>query len=66
MEKDGYGGEMLDLPVHNEIHGSKSTKSPQIQQIQEIFGMSIFVGIFEIRSNQNKNWLENGGEDSKM
>jgi hypothetical protein len=60
VEKDGDGGELLDLPVHNEIHGSKSTKSPQIKRIEEIWVWLFLWGFSKLGQNKTKSARNRG------
>ena len=53
-ENNGDGGEKLDLPVHNEIHRSKSTKSPQIKRIEEIWVWLFLWGFWKLGQNKTK------------
>ena len=51
--KVGKLGEMLDPLVAQQIHGTNSTKSCQINRSQKILGLFL-VGIFEIGKNTTK------------
>ena len=61
----GKLGEMLDPLETKQIHGSKSTKHHQNQQITKNLELFL-VGIFEFRMKSSKRRLENGGGDSKF
>ena len=63
--KVGKLGEMLDPLVAQQIHGTNSTKSCQINRSQKIFG-ALFVGNFRNWEEHNKNKLENRVWGSKF
>ena len=56
---------MLDRHVAQQIHGTKSTKSCQINRSQKFFG-ALFVGNFRNREEHDKNRLENEVWGSKI
>ena len=60
MGNGGKGGGMLDRHVAQQIHGTKSTKSCQINRSQKIL-RGLFVGDFRNWEEHNKNKLENKG-----
>ena len=62
----GKLGEMLDPLETKQIHGSKSTKHHQNQQITEKKLGPFLVGIFEFRTKSSKRRLENGGGGSEI
>ena len=61
----GKFGEMLDPLVAQQIHGTNSTKSRQINRSQKKFG-AIFVGNFRNWEEHNKNKLEDRVWGSKI
>ena len=57
---------MLDRHVAQQIHGTKSTKSCQINRSQIFFFGALFVGNFRNREEHDKNRLENEVWGSKI
>ena len=64
--KVGKLGEMLDPLQTKQIHGSKSTKHHQNQQITKKKLGLFLVGIFEFRTKSSKRRLENEGGGSEI